>query len=247
MCVSSLSRTCACGPSWRPSQVHVHRTHECHVASVCERCDHQPGTVTQILIPTHTHTHTHTHTFSFPPCLLGTHSPRSGGLYCTGILKVVCMCVLCSHSLRARAHVCLRTGARVFQSALQSIQTGAHPCRAHKTDQDKAGIRVCVWCVCARAKGLTRTVWTPVPCPHTRHPASSTSVCSPTQSLWCAGPWLLPAPVRTYTHTHTHTSEMISLYRTQPTCTYTHTGDYVEQLYADAQMSRDRDEGEQGR
>ncbi len=27
----------------------------------------------------------------------------------------------------------------VFQSALQSIQTGAHPCRAHKSDQDKAG------------------------------------------------------------------------------------------------------------
>ncbi len=38
----------------------------------------------------------------------------------------------------------------VFQSALQSIQTGAYPCRAHKSDQDKAGVQrqdVCV-CVC---------------------------------------------------------------------------------------------------
>ncbi len=36
----------------------------------------------------------------------------------------VCVCVVC-----------------VFQSALQSIQTGAHPCRAHKSDQDKAGVQ----------------------------------------------------------------------------------------------------------
>ncbi len=29
----------------------------------------------------------------------------------------------------------------MFQSALQSIQTGAHPCRAHKSDQDKADVQ----------------------------------------------------------------------------------------------------------
>ncbi len=29
----------------------------------------------------------------------------------------------------------------VFQLALQSIQTGTHPCRAHKSDQGKAGIQ----------------------------------------------------------------------------------------------------------
>ncbi len=50
VCPFVFVRTCACWSLRRTTQVQMNRTHQCSVASVRERCDHQTHTVTQVLV-----------------------------------------------------------------------------------------------------------------------------------------------------------------------------------------------------
>ncbi len=125
-CVSQRDRDSveASSPLKRHKSTGALRTHTQH------RHRHTHAHCRHGCLCSHSHTHTHIHTraqLALGPMPFRLHRPSSD-------MRCVCACVC----------------VRVFQSALQSIQTGAHPCRAHKSDQDVC-VCVCV-CVCLRSR-----------------------------------------------------------------------------------------------